>query len=340
MHIRMSIITDKIAWEEFVLAWPNANFLQSWNWGVFHQKLGKTVMRLGWFDEQDRQVAGALIVKESAKRGPYMTVSGGPLLDWSNRDLAKRVTQDLKEVAQAQKAWFVRFRPQALNTPESLQLLRQLGAELAPMHLTADLTLQLDLTQPAETILTQMRKSTRYEVKRAEKLGIRVTMSTDTADIDRMYQDQLELATKHGFVPFSLSFWKDQFESFKTDNQVALFHAWLGDELLATAFIIFYHQEAVYHYGTSTPANAKQPGSYACQWAAIQEAQARGCRTYNFWGVAPADQPKHRFAGVTLFKTGFSEHLVEYLPAHDLVVSPLYYLVKAFELGRKKMRRL
>ena len=141
-------------------------------------------------------------------------------------------------------------------------------------------------------------------------------------------------------MPFSLEFLEQQFLAFTKNNQVALIHSYLGEQPLATAFIIFYRSEAVYHYGISTEANAKLPGSYACQWAAIKDAKRRGQEIYNFWGVAPADQSKHRFAGVGLFKRGFGGSEVAYLPAQDYPISILYWLSRAFELVRKKMRGL
>src|SRR5258708_2538933 len=130
----------------------------------------------------------------------------------------------------------------------------------------------------------------------------------------RDHRQQLALANKHGFVPFSYDFLHKQFETFVADDHVLLFHAYKNEQLLASAFIIFYHREAVYHYGISTPENDRLPGSYACQWAAIKWAKEQGGKKYNFWGIAPEDKPDHRFAGVTLFKKGFGGSEVQYLP--------------------------
>ena len=40
-------INNKEQWESFVLERPEANFLQSWNWGEFHSQLGHTIYREG-----------------------------------------------------------------------------------------------------------------------------------------------------------------------------------------------------------------------------------------------------------------------------------------------------
>jgi len=338
-NLSVQFIDNKEVWEQLILANPKANFLQSYNFGQFHSALGKKVFRLGIFAEQSL-VAGASIVVEEAKRGKYLAIFGGPLLNWSDLNQVQFFFDQVKSLAQQEKAVFVRFRPQELESVELETLVKKIGCDQSPMHLTADLTLQLDLTQSLETILAQMRKNTRYEVKKAEKLGIRLTTSRDPQEIEQFYQHQLNLAKKHGFVPFSYDFLYQQFKIFAADNQALLIHSWHDNQLLASAFIIFYNHEAVYHYGVSTPENARLPGSYACQWEAIRQAQLRGCTSYNFWGIAPEDQPDHRFAGVSLFKRGFGGEVVQYLPAHDLPISSSYQLTKGFELLRKKLRRL
>ncbi len=332
-------ITDKSQWESFVLSRPEANFLQSWNWGEFHEKLGKKVARFAVMDGE-HIVGGALCVKEKAKRGTYLTIAGGPLLDWSHPEVARFFFAEIRKYAASEHCLFIRFRPQAVDTPELRQFVHSLKIVESPMHLTADLTLQLDLRKTEEELLAEMRKNTRYDVRRAEKEGITVSSSQDPAQIKEFYEHQLALAKKHGFVPFSYEFLFEQFSTFAKDNQVQLFHAYKDGQLLASAFILFYNKEAVYHYGISTPANDRLPGSYACQWAAIKWAKAQGGEKYNFWGIAPEGNTTHRFAGVSLFKRGFGGQEVQYLPAHDVPVSWQYALTKLFEVVRKKARKL
>ncbi|MGD9129310.1 MAG: peptidoglycan bridge formation glycyltransferase FemA/FemB family protein [Candidatus Woesebacteria bacterium] len=341
-ELSCQLIDNKKSWENFILSRAEANFLQSSNWGEFQKKLGKKIFPLGLFENQ-KQIAAALIIKEKAKRGNYLSIAGGPLLDWQKKDALEQVQfliAEIKKIAKQENCLFIRFRPQVKDSPEIRALVKKLAAQESPMHLTADLTLQLDLNQSEEEILAGMRKNTRYEIRKAIKKGITVENSQDPAEIKEFYQHQLYLAEKHSFVPFSYQFLYQQFLSFVKDDQVMLFHAYHENKLLASAFIIFYNKEAVYHYGVSTAENQRLPGSYACQWAAIKEAKQRDCLRYNFWGIAPEDQKKHRFAGVSLFKRGFGGQEVQYLPAHDIAVSKFYFATKMFEKIRKKTRKL
>lgn len=332
-------ISDKQTWEQLIATFPEANFLQSWNWGSFQEQMHKQVTRLAVY-ESDKVVALVQTVREPASRGPYLSIAGGPLLDWDRPELVLYVLLECKRLASQQKVWFIRFRPQA-ETSERLQaMVKQAGARFAPMHLTADLTLQLDLTQSTDELLAQMRKNHRNLIRRAERDGITTSVSQDPAEIKTFYEWQCYLAEKHGFVPFSLDFLQKQFQAFVSDNQVLLIHSYQGSELLASAFVLLYNGEAVYHYGVSTPANEKLPGSYAVQWRAITEATERGCKRYNFWGIAPEAEKEHRFAGVSMFKRGFGGFEVAYLPAQDMPVSFLYWVTYLFETLRRKLRNL
>jgi len=334
-------VASKEIWEETVKTFPEANFLQSWNWGVFQESLGKKVYRLAWQanDGQQNVIALAQVVVEKAKRGSYLSLAGGPLLDWSNQELVKAVFAYLKTLAKENHCWFVRFRPQA-SIEEAKNSISAIDCRQAPMHLTADLTIQLDLTLPDEQLLAQMRKNHRQMIRKAQKLGITTLISTDKQDMKAFFEHQVKLAKQHGFVPFGRDFLSKQFQVFNADNQVALVHAMLDGQLLASAFVIFYNHEAVYHYGISTDLNQKLPGSYACQWAVMMEAKKRGCTRYNLWGVASLNQPHHRFAGVGTFKRGFGGQEVAFLPAKDIMIDRRYYLTWFFEVLRKKMRRL
>ncbi len=340
MNYSTTEIVDKDIWEQLIASFPESNFLQSYNWGSFHFALGKRVLRIVVSDGT-RYVAIVSGVIEVAKRGTYLAIAGGPLLDWTNASLVGYVFAELKERAKAEGCQFIRFRPQEVDSAELRQLVSANGAVEAPMHLTADLTLQLNLTLGEEELLGQMRKNTRSTIRKAVRDGYTVEQSSELSDMEQFCKLQEELAARQQFVPFSREFLTEQFKAFSPDGQVMLFHSYTPEHVsLASAFVLFYNQEAVYHYGVSTLENHSQPGSYVCQWYAIQEAKRRGCLRYNFWGIAPKNEAEHRFAGVSLFKRGFGGEEVAYLPAHDIPLSAVYGATKLFELARKKLRRL
>lgn len=333
-------ITDKATWEGFIKAHPEANFLHSWYWGVFHERLGHTIIRHGYY-KSGKLVGVLLAIVEPARRGRHITVPGGPILDWEIDGIDKHWAQDLKQVAKAHHCVFARVRPQLMKNPDNEQHFKKLGFRRSPMHLTADLTSQLDLTKTDDEIKTGMRKGARYDLNKSARLGIKVEAVTADKYLDEFYELQLETARRHNFVPFSKKFLTEQFKTFQEADAVKMYRATYKGELLTMAFIIFYGNEAAYHYGASTDLAREYPGAYAVQWQAIQEARRRGCQRYNFWGITEHGDTKHRFYGVSVFKRGFGGEDVAYLPAHDLVINKIKYRVThAFETARRKIRKL
>ena len=340
MDTTIEEITNKNIWENFILSRSDANFLQSFNWGQFHQNLGKTIRRVGFF-EGKKLVGVMLCIVEKAKRATYLTVPGGPIIDWGDKIQVKLFREIIVKIAREENCSFIRVRPQILENQQNSKLFKDLGFKNAPMHLHAELTRQLDLKRAEEVLLSGMRKATRYEIKQAIKLGIKIETSQNIEDIDSFYDLQIQTAKRQLFVPFDKKFLKEQFSVFVKDNQVILYTSFLGKKKLAQAFIIFYGNEADYHYGASTEDGRSFPGAYLLQWEAIREAKKRGLKKYNLWGVAPEGETNHRFWGVSVFKRGFGGEDLEYLHARDLVINALSYKLNwTIETLRKKSRRV
>lgn len=338
--ISVKNIENRNEWEMFLSTHKEANFLQSWYWGEFHQNHGNKIHRQA-FSDGKKTLGLMLSVVEDARRGRYLTVPGGPIIDWKNTALVESFLETIKNLAHENNCVFVRVRPQLALSDFSKDTFTKLGFVRAPIHLHAELTSQLDITKTEDELLAGMRKATRYEVKKANNLGIKVSSSKDPKLIKEFYELQLETAKRHKFVPFPYEFLYEQFKVFAENDFALLYTAGFENKLLAQAFVIFYGSEAVYHYGASTEDGRKYPGAYIIQWEAIREAKRRKLLRYNFWGVAPEDDRDHRFYGLSIFKRGFGGQDVHYLNAKDLVIDHKKYLINsAVENIRKKLRGL
>lgn len=336
--ITLREVSNKKEWEDFLNKHPEANFLQSWNFGEFHENLGKKIQRSGFYNRG--KLEGVMLsIVEPARRGKYLTVPGGPIINFKDKLLTKAFVVSIKKIAKENGCVYVRVRPQLLSNTFSKNLFKQLGFINAPIHLHAELTSQLELNKSEEELLLSMRKTTRHEIKKAISQGIRIEKTSNEDEIKRFYNLQINISKKKNFVPFSYKFLLEQFRAFAKDNQVLLISAKLGKNLLAQAFVIFYGSEAVYHYGATTLRGHRYPGAYIVQWEAIKEAKKRGMEKYNFWGVAPQDNKNHRFYSLSVFKRGFGGMEVEYLHAQDLVINWERYIINyLIEAVRKKTR--
>ena len=327
-------------WEQFLAQQKEASFLQSWYWGEFHQNLKKNIVRVGFYKEK-ALIGVMLCIVEPAKRGTYLTIPAGPVIDWENGTLVSVAVDAMRTIAKQYKCVFVRVRPQLLEDDFSRKIFSAHGFRSAQMHLHAELTSRLDISKQEEELMAQMRKSTRYEIRKAEKIGISITVSTNENDVMQFYNYQLDTAKRQKFVPFSYAFLMEQFKVFFAADKALLYTATYEKKILAQAFVIFYGDEAVYHYGIGTDEGRKYPGAYLIQWEAMKEAKKRGLRYYNFWGVAAEEQKQHRFYTISIFKRGFGGVDTQYLHAHDLIINkPKYLLNFGIEKLRKVIRKV
>lgn len=335
-------------WTKIVKKYPEANFLQSPEYGRMNEILGAKVVT-----EDFEGKARALMIVRDAKRGRYLEIPCGPLLDFDDAKLVGEVFAKIREVAKREKCVFVRIRPQLYATEENLKLLAGLGLVRSPMHLAAEHTVMIDLSLSEEALLAGMRRQTRYEVRRADKFGIGVERNNSEELFREFHQVQLETAKRQDFVPPSLKVLLAEREAFR--DKIWIYVARVGEnkeaqakfpeckvgEPIAYGLIIGDEVEADYYEAASTELNRKLPGAYALLWQVMRDMKKAGYERFNLWGIAPAGQPNHRYAGVTTFKTGFGGEVVEFVPAHDLVISRTRYMADyAFETLRKKRRHL
>lgn len=333
-------VTSKKEWEKFVQSQPEANFLQSWQWGEFHKSRGKKILRRGLYD--NNELIGVYTGQvENARRGKRIEIAGGPIIDWSRPNVVETVTDDIKKQAKISNVVFARIRPQAKWSEKIEETLTGNGYKKAPIYLSVELAGVLDLNKDEDEILKGMRQRLRRALRKAAKNDIVVETSTNPEDIDTFYDIQLQTAKRHDFIAFNREFLKKQFKSFTEDGQVVLYTAKHKGEILAQNFMIFYGNEASYHYGVSTELGTKLSGAPLLHMQAMRDARERGIKRYNFWGIVADEDTDHRFYGVSVFKRGFGVDELQYTPAHDLVVDPKRYAgTWLIETARRKIRKV
>ena len=163
-------IKNKVEWEKFLSFQTEKTFLQSWNWGDFNEKMGSKIWRVGIY--QGINLAGlCLVIKISAKRGRFLFVPHGPIIadGFSKRDALDALLSWLKTLAKSESANFIRLSSLFEKTTENEKLFSDFKFIEAPMHSSAyEATWKLSLIPSEEELLKNMRKTTRYLIKRAE----------------------------------------------------------------------------------------------------------------------------------------------------------------------------
>ncbi len=345
-------ITSKNEWEDFLSQHAEKTFLQSWNWGEFNIQMGGKIWRFGVYDA-GLLIAVVLVFKISARRGTFLFIPHGPIVidnlaGKDKKEILELILIQLSEVAKEEKASFIRVSPILIDNEENRNVFLDLGFRQAPIHMHPEVTWELDITLPEEDLLINMRKTTRYLIRQAEKNpDIEIVISDKIEDLKLFWPIYLETAKRHHFVLFSEKYLEAEFRSFIGNRQILIFLGKYKGEVVSSAIFVFWQNMCFYHQSGSISKYNKIPVSYLLQWRAIKEAKNRGCETYNFWGIAPdietelgAQKSKHPWAGLSLFKMGFGGYKKNYIKTQDFIISKKYWINYLIESVRKRKRNL
>ncbi|OGJ61575.1 hypothetical protein A3C37_01415 [Candidatus Peribacteria bacterium RIFCSPHIGHO2_02_FULL_53_20] len=360
---------DQHQWDAFLAAQRFRPFLQSWTMGEVYRDCGEEPIRL-IAKEGDAIVGICQAIFVPARRGKHLAIPYGPVIDESvdAAPVTRALMESLKTIAQSKGCSFLRVSPFViLNSQFSI-----LYSIPSPLHLLAEHLWYLPLKNPdpwrnsdppsppsveedrggggipEEQLFNALRKTTRNLIRRAEKEGVTVEASKDPInDLCHFLSLHDETRKRHKFTPYTNAFFKAQVTRFAPRNECTLYLAWYQNQVIASSIHMHAFGETSYHHGASSHAFQKIPASYLLQWTAIRDALRRGDRVYNFWGIAPGNltdegfkisEPKHPFAGVTLFKTGFGGNLLTLMHCQDIPITKKYYLTRGFEILRKWKR--
>lgn len=327
-------ITNKKQWEDFIHAVSHdfPPFFQTWNWGEVQRKLDKKIWRLGLYN--NKKLVGVVSVTFiDAKRGKYLHLRHGPVLMEYKKEYIDFLMQFLSEKGKKSGVSFIRLSPM-ISKEIAADILPAKEFRNAQIHaMDAEICWVLPLNQTEEQILQSMRKSHRYLIKKSLSSGVKIERTKNVNKMKEFLPLYTKLAHRKHFVAHKGVV--EEFSVFSKDNQALLFLAHYDNKIIAAALIDFVDGTAIYRHSASDESYRQIPAMYLLQWEVIKEAKKRGMKYYNFWGIAPLDKPNHPWQGLSLFKTGFGGHVMEFTHAKDYVLSPGYWKVYLIELVTK-----
>lgn len=323
-HLKIEEIMNKKIWEDFNLSVSNPSYFQSWNWGEVQKKAGVDVTRLGFFDKSTL-FAIVQIFDIHAKRGHFLHIRQGPVIrDWNMKN-SGLVLNYIKEIADKKGATYIRINPLIEDDNIGVSYLYQLGFRESPVHnVDAENRWVLNLTGDNELLLGNMRKTTRYMIKKAQNMKINIVRSQNLDDVKTFLSIYNDTAKLKKFIPHILI--KEEFEEFKKDGNAYIYLAKLNGKNLCGALISYYGNEAIYRHGATNIEGRNTPASYLLQWQAIKDAKSQNLKFYNFWGISKDDNPKNPWFGLTQFKKGFGGERKDFVHSMDYHSKIIYWL--------------
>lgn len=352
-------------WNQIISQLPDPHFLQTYEWGQVKAKYGWRPIYLVW-DEQGKMKeertdlssfvfpvqAACLVLKRTAfRRFSIFYAPKGPLVDWTNEPLRKRVLDDLQSFAKKQGAIFLKLDPDVVlgrgvpvsvgevteNSGQAVRsdLMRRGWVESSD-QIQFKNTVMVDLSASEEDILMRMKQKTRYNVRLAEKKGVTVR-SGDLSDLPMLYKMYAETSVRDGFVirdeEYYMTVWKSYMENverltFNVPFAVPLI-AEVDGEPVAAIFLFMFAGRGYYVYGMSRDKHREKMPTYLLQWAAMKHAKAHDCLTYDLWGAPDVFDESDSMWGVYRFKEGLGGEVARTLGAYDFAPNKLWYSMYA-----------
>ena len=199
----------------------------------------------------------------------------------------------------------------------------------------------LDLTKSDEELSAAMHRKTRYNIRYAEKSGVRVREAS-ADELPAWYKLYQTTAVRDKIAIHSEAYYRRVLEKSAPFSQkdekpcVKLYLAEHEGDLLAGIIVLFYKKRAVYVYGASSNEKRNLMPAYLLQRHAVRVARGAGCTAYDFYGIPPTDDPRHPMHGLYRFKTGFGGVLIHRCGVYDAPVRPVFYaLFRTAERARQ-----
>jgi peptidoglycan pentaglycine glycine transferase (the first glycine) len=192
-----------------------------------------------------------------------------------------------------------------------------------------------------------MKSKTRYNIRLAGRRGVTVREAGEQ-DLPAFHALMATTGERDEFGVHAPAYYELAYRLFVPGNWARLLLAEVGDEPVAALMVFALSTKAWYLYGASSDAHRERMPTYLLQWEAIRWARARGCTTYDLWGVpdAPEDRLEAEFAerqdglwGVYRFKRGFGGEVVRSVAAWDRVLAPLRYRMYRWGLALRGQTR-
>ncbi|GAA3596569.1 peptidoglycan bridge formation peptidyltransferase VanK-Sc [Klugiella xanthotipulae] len=293
------------------------HILQTPAWGRFQSSLGREVVA----DAGDGWRYQAILEKgrmNSRLYAPY-----GPELESSAALPAALGSM----VAQAKRlgAAFVRVEPTGLTAgsePRDAATTRILeAAGLRPTSaVQPEQTWRVDLTRSEDEILGDMSKTGRNLYRNYAKKGLSVRSSDNPDDVEVLLTLLAGVAAQTGMKAHSDEYFRAQARALLPEGRGRLYFVDVEGDPVAASLVYDDEERRYYAHAAADYEHRRlHPGNILVTQMML-DARAEGKREFDFYGVAPAGDPEHPWAGFSTFKRSFGGYDHHFVGAWELPV--------------------
>ncbi len=196
-------------------------------------------------------------------------------------------------------------------------------------------TRMIDLTLNDDDLLAQMKPKGRYNIRLAEKHGVRVVQSDDVEAYAALAKETWARdgfrGPKRGYETFLkdlpgsfllLAFPPLDTKKTPSDGHFDVSSGQKDLKPIAGLLGVVCGSVGIYYYGASTDRHRELMAPYLLQWEAMKHCRSHGCIAYDLFGIAPEGVVNHPWAGVSDFKAKFGGKVLNYPPEREIILRP------------------
>lgn len=312
---RVVEVRDPAAWNAAVLSAPQADLLQSWEWGEFKRASGGwRPLRVAAYDGE-RPLAGAQILIRQALGMRWLYAPRGPW--WTDGTDTRGLAALVRWLRRTQRprAPLLRADPAITDAAPLLAL----GFRPAPRQVQPRATIVVDLRPDDQTILARYNSQVRYNARLAERKGVEVVAGGSEL-VEAFWRLYTTTAGRKQFEWRAQSYFAQLMATFGDAGRILLARREGAD--LAGALVLRFGPTAYYLYGASGGDRSVKPAELL-QYRAMLWCKEHGALDYDMWGIPVRQTEENPLYGVWRFKSGFGGVERVYPGALDLPLVPL-----------------
>lgn len=291
------------------------HIIQSWEWGEFRKTLGIPVLRYGLYTNGKLTKAFQLTLHKI----PFTNQNVGYLPKGPRPD--KQLAEALRKIGKENNCAFIKIEPDIESPEKDKSFIR------SPKPLFTKYNFVLDLEKTEEELLKNMHSKTRYNIRVAQKHGVKVEARTDDEAFEIYSKLYFETTKRQGYHGHNKNYHKKVWETLKNAGMARILIAFLGKEPLTAWMLLNFGDTLYYPYGGSSKTHPEVMANNLVAWEAIKLGKKLNLSYFDMWGaLGPDANPKDPWYGFHKFKQGYGGNLVEYTGSYDLVLNrPLYF---------------
>lgn len=298
----------------------SASILQSSVWAEFQDSLGRST----YFEWSNHW--SWVGFEHNLKGIRYLFLPYGPTATLNSLEAVQSVVSTAKN----EGFDFVRIEPIGNITIEDLIAV---GGEKV-VEVEPEYTQLVDLNQEEHQIRRGLNSGHRNLINGTQRRGLSIEISQSDEDFEEFLK-MLHDTARRAKVKFHNDdyFWTIK-KLLEPKGYAKLYTVRSQQGPVATALFYDYNGVRYYaHAGAYQDLNRKLNGSVSLLWRAIIDAKNASMHSLDLWGVAPGDNQKHKWAGISKFKKGFGGTTIQHLGTYDVPLNTTKY--KLYKTYRK-----